>query len=367
MYSSHSQKPKKSFENFTIEDYKDHAKKILNKSTYEYIKKGSMRKSAEKQNKRALEDILIRPSYFQDVSNISMKTSILGQELALPFGIGPVAMQKVVHTDGEVASAKAAGSKGSIFVLSSFSTTSIEEIAEKAPETEKWLQMYIFKNRTLNSELIKRAENGNFSAIVITVDVPSRGKVCLQYPDFNLPEDLELENFPEGTENPSELISSAFSLDDLKWIINSTNLPVFAKGILTKEGARMARDAGCKGVIVSTHGGVDRTPSSIESLPEVVKAVGEDTIVMFDSGIRGGDDIYKAIAFGAKYVFLGRPALFGLAVDGQKGVEGVLDTLKDELENVMALSGCASLSDIKRDKVVHWKYYQNLLRSGDEL
>lgn len=362
-------KNKQKCSNLSLEDYKDKAKEVLSSSTYEYVKKGSLRKSTDKLNKKAFKDILIRPHYFVNVSNITTSTTILGKDLALPVGIGPVAMQKVAHIDGEVASAQAAGAQGSIFILSSFSTASIEEVAEKAPDTVKWLQMYIFKNRSINIDFINRAEKAGYSAIVITVDSPVYGKTYLKYPDFDMPPNLNMSNFVGITDQPSQTVSSSFTIEDLKWILSSTKLPVIAKGILTKEGARIVRDAGCKGVIVSNHGGrqLDGTPSSIESLPEVVKAVGNDITVMFDSGIRGGDDIFKAIAFGAKYVFIGRPVFYGLAVDGQKGVEGVLDTLKQELENVMALSGCASLDDVKRDRVVHWKYYQGLLRSGDEL
>ncbi|KAL5292474.1 HAO1.2 family protein [Megaselia abdita] len=278
-------------------------------------------------------------------------------------------MHRLAHLDGEVASALAAGAQGSIFVLSSFSTASIEEVAEQAPDTIKWFQMYIYKNRSINMDFMKRAEKAGYKAIVITVDAPVHGKTYLKYPDFDLPPNLSLSNFVGITDRPSQTVSSSFTIEDLKWILSSTSLPVIAKGVLTKEGAKIVRDAGCTGVIVSNHGGrqLDGTPSSIESLPEVVRAVGKDITVMFDSGIRGGDDVFKAIALGAKYVFIGRPVFYGLAVEGQKGVEGVLDTLKQELENVMALSGCASLSDVKRDRVVHWKYYQGLLRNGDEL
>lgn len=219
-----------------------------------------------------------------------------------------------------------------------------------------------------NTDFIKRAEKSGYKAIVITVAAPVNGKSYVKYPDFDLPSNLSMSNFVGITENPSQTVSSSFTMEDLEWILSSTRLPVIAKGILTKEGARKVRAAGCKGVIVSNHGErqIDGVPSSLESLPEVVEAAGDDVIVMFDSGIRGGDDIFKAIAFGAKYVFIGRPVFYGLAVDGQKGVEGVLTILKEELENVMAISGCASLGEVKRNKVVHWKSYQELLRSGDE-
>lgn len=328
--------------------------------------KASLRKTTEQHNRDAFKNIYFRPKYFKDVSNLSLTTSLLDKEMSIPVGIGPSAMHKIAHHQGEVATALAAGSQGTIYVLSSFSTTSIEEIGEKAPNTEKWIQMYIYKNLSINLNFIRRAEKANFSGIVVTSDAPVHGKTYLKY-EFDLPDGLRMENFVGITDRPSQIVSSSFTIKDLKWIVNATKLPVFAKGILTKEGAIKARDAGCKGVFVSTHGGrqLDGVPASIEALPEVVKAVGKDMTVVFDSGVRGGDDVFKALALGAKYVFIGRPVFFGLAVDGQKGVEGVLNTLKSELENVMALNGCSSIKDIKRNRVVHKQYFENLMK--DEL
>lgn len=169
-----------------------------------------------------------------------------------------------------------------------------------------------------------------------------------------------------GASGINEYVASQFddtlTWKDVKWLVEFTTLPVIAKGILTKEDALLAFHNGCKGVIVSNHGArqVDGVPATIEVLPEIVKAVGKEMIVMLDGGVYQGVNVFRALALGAKYVFMGRPAIWGLAVNGQKGVEDVLDIVKRELENTLKLTGCASLKDIRSEMVVHKSYYSKL-------
>lgn len=264
-------------------------------------------------------------------------------------------MQKLAHSDGEIASAKAAGVIGTIFILSSFSTTSIEKVAEEAPDTIKFLQVYVYANRDVTKSFIKRAEKSGFKGIVVTIDTPINKVTQSNF--TSLPPGLKFENF-KSDENPNDF-DPTLTWDDIKGIVELTKLPVILKGILTKEDALLAITTGCKGIIVSNHGGrvLDGVPATIDVLPEIVKAVSDQTTVMIDGGIRNGLDVFKAMALGAKMVFVGRPVIYGLCVGGQDGVEDVLNILKDELQSTMAFSGCSNIHAIDPEMIVHKSYF----------
>lgn len=208
--------------------------------------------------------------------------------------------------------------------------------------------MYVHKNRELTKSLIQRAENSGFKGIVVTIDTPIN--TVPQSNFTSLPHGYKLENFKSDP---------TVTWNDIKWIIELTKLPVILKGILTKEDALLAVTTGCKGIIVSNHGGrlLDDVPATIQVLPEIVNAVSAQIAVMIDGGIRSGFDVFKAMALGAKMVFVGRPIIYGLCVDGQDGVEDVLNILKDELKSTMALTGCPNIQAIELNMVVHKSYY----------
>ncbi|XP_026466608.1 peroxisomal (S)-2-hydroxy-acid oxidase GLO4-like [Ctenocephalides felis] len=233
------------------------------------------------------------------------------------------------------------------------------------------------KRGQLTIDLVRRAEACGFRALVLTVDAPVFG---LRRADirnkFKLPSHLKLGNF-EGqkstditierdssglTDYVTKQFDGTLTWDDVKWLISITKLPVLVKGLLTAEDAIKAVEIGVQGVVVSNHGArqLDGVPASIEALPEIARAVGHKTTVIMDGGIRQGEDIFKALALGAKMVFFGRPALWGLALGGQKGVENILGILKNELDVSMAISGCRTVGDINKSCVVHESYYSKL-------
>lgn len=308
-----------------------------------------------KKIKKILLSYKIRTRCLRDVSQINQSTNIFGLNLKTIIGISPTAFHKLAHPDGEIASAKAAGVLGTIFILSSFSTTSIEKVAEEAPDTIKFFQVYVHKNRELTKSLIQRAENNGFKGIVVTIDTPINNVTQSNF--TSLPHGYKLENF-KSDENPNDF-DPTVTWDDIKWIVELTKLPVILKGILTKEDAILAITTGCKGIIVSNHGGrlLDEVPATIQVLPEIVNAVSDQITVMIDGGIRSGFDVFKAMALGAKMVFVGRPIIYGLCVDGQEGVKNVLNILKDELKSTMAFTGCSNIQTIESNMVVHKSYY----------
>uniref|UniRef100_A0A1B6ES54 (S)-2-hydroxy-acid oxidase n=1 Tax=Cuerna arida TaxID=1464854 RepID=A0A1B6ES54_9HEMI len=361
-----------------VSDYEEYALSVLPKSTADYYKSGAENEYSLNLNRQAFQRLRLRPRMLVDVSQLSCNTKVFGEEVAIPIGIAPTAMQKMAHPCGECANAKAAGAMGTIFTLSTISTSSIEEVAEAAPDTIKWFQLYIYKDREVTKTLVQRAERNGFKALVLTVDAPIFG---IRYSDernrFSLPPHLRLANFTddkatkvtETRDDQSSLNAYVYSLldqkltwKDIKWLKSITRLPIVLKGILTAEDATIAADLGVEAIQVSNHGArqLDTVPASIEALPEIVKAVGDRCEIFFDGGVRSGTDVFKAVALGAKMVFVGRPALWGLAHSGQQGVEHILKILKKELITSMTLTGCTSLTTISKSMVVHENYYSRL-------
>ncbi|XP_037948816.1 peroxisomal (S)-2-hydroxy-acid oxidase GLO5 [Teleopsis dalmanni] len=362
-----------------VEDFEKKAHTVIEKFALDYYRSGAGEQFTLNLNREAFKKWRIRPRFLRDVSKMNMGCKILGENLKWPLGIAPTAMQKLAHPEGECGNARAAGSAGSVFILSTLSTTSIEEVATAAPNTCKWFQLYVYKDRSLTEQLVRRAEKAGFKALVLTIDAPIFGQRRSDVRNkFSLPSHLCLGNFEgiqsegvrsemyTGKSGINEYVSSQFDATltwkDVEWLIKSTYLPVIVKGVLTREDAVLAREFGCAGIIVSNHGArqLDCVPASIEALPEVVKAVGHDMLVMLDGGIMQGNDIFTALALGAKMVFVGRPALWGLACGGQKGVEDMLSVLKNDFEITLALTGCQTLNDINKDMIVHESYYAKL-------
>uniref|UniRef100_A0A1B6E4M7 (S)-2-hydroxy-acid oxidase n=1 Tax=Clastoptera arizonana TaxID=38151 RepID=A0A1B6E4M7_9HEMI len=361
-----------------VEDYEAYALSILPKNAADYYKSGAEHEVTLKNNKLAFRQLRIRPRVLIDVSNRSSDCSVLEHRVSFPVGISPTAMQRMAHSEGECATARAAGAIGTIFIQSTLSTSSIEEVAEAAPNTVKWFQLYIYCDRLVTMELVKRAEIAGFKAIVLTVDAPFFGT---RYADkknkFTLPSHLRLANFQgEKANKVNEKLDDASSLNkyvtslldqkltwkDVKWLKSITQLPIIVKGILTAEDALIALDLKVAGIFVSNHGGrqLDTCPASIQALPEIVKVVAGRCEVYLDGGVRNGTDIFKAIALGAKMVFVGRPALWGLAHSGEEGVKNVLNILKEEFNSCLGLAGCSSVDDIKKEMVVHEHIFCNL-------
>ncbi|XP_028243356.1 (S)-2-hydroxy-acid oxidase GLO1-like isoform X3 [Glycine soja] len=329
-----------------VNEYEAIAKEKLPKMVYDYYASGAEDQWTLKENQNAFSRILFRPRILVDVSKIDLTATVLGFKISMPIMIAPTAMQKMAHPEGELATARAASAAGTIMTLSSWATSSVEEVASTGPDI-RFFQLYVFKDRNVAAQLVRRAERAGFKAIALTVDTPILGRREADIKNrFALPSHLVLKNF-EGLD--------LRKLDkDIQWLQTITSLPILLKGVLTAEDTRIAVQAGVAGIIVSNHGArqLDYVPATIMALEEVVKAAQGRIPVFLDGGIRRGTDVFKALALGAAGVFIGRPVLFSLAADGEAGVRKVLQMLRDEFELTMALSGCRSLKEITRDHVV---------------
>ncbi len=316
----------------------------------------------------------IVPRMLRGVADRDLSVDVLGEEHAYPLMITPLGVQGLVHEEGELATARAAADLDVPFVLSSLSTRSMEEVADALGDTPKWFQYYWSADRDVAASFLDRAEEAGYEAIVLTVDAPTLGwrerllsKGYYPFLDgegmgnyFSDPAFREsLDEPPE--ENPEAAVDRFLSVfgdasltwDDLEFVFERTDLPVIIKGILHPEDARKAVEAGAAGVQVSTHGGrqIDGSISAIEALPEIVEEVGDETTVLFDSGIRRGEHAFKALALGADSVMLGRPFVYGLAHSGQDGVEQVLRNTLSQLDLTMGLAGIDAASDIDSEAV----------------
>ncbi|TYI09751.1 hypothetical protein ES332_A09G094800v1 [Gossypium tomentosum] len=350
-----------------VSEYEVIAKEKLPKMVYDYYASGAEDQWTLKENRNAFSRILFRPRILIDVSKINMMTTILGFRISMPIMVAPTAMQKMAHPEGECATARAASDAGTIMTLSTYANSSVEEVASTRSGI-RFFQLYVHKDRNLVAQLVRRAERAGFKAIALTADTPRLGRREADIKNrFNLPPYLTLKNF-EGLDlgkidktddsglasYAANQIDQSLSWKDVKWLQTITSLPILVKGVLTAEDTKLAIEAGAAGIIVSNHGArqLDYVPATIMALEEVVKAAQGKVPVFLDGGVRRGTDVFKALALGASGVFIGRPVVFALAVDGEAGVRKVLQMLHDELELTMALSGCRSLKEITRNHVV---------------
>ncbi|XP_049887557.1 uncharacterized protein LOC126381968 [Pectinophora gossypiella] len=362
----------------SVKELEDAALEKLPKNARDYYKSGATDEHTLAENRRSFQRLRILPRCLVGVEKFNLGTKVLGYEVSMPVGISPSAMQRMAHPDGELANVKAAQAERVIYTLSTIATSSIEEVAEAAPDAIKWFQLYIYNDREVTRELVTRAEKAGFKAIVLTVDTPLFG---LRRADvrnkFTLPSHLKLANF-EGhlstkihatgngsglNEYVNNLFDKSLTWKDIKWLKSITKLPIVAKGILRGDDAVKAVEAGCSGILVSNHGArqLDGVPTTIEALPEIVEAVKNYNVeVYLDGGVMTGTDVYKALALGAKMVFVGRPALWGLAVGGQAGVQKMLSIFRTELEYTLQIAGTPIVADITKDMVRHEFTYSKL-------
>lgn len=333
-------------------DYQKLARECLEASAWNYYQSGSDDEITLQANRTAFERIRLRPRVLVDATRCDLHTTVLGTPVRMPILVAPTAFHCLAHPDGECATARAAGQAGTVMVASTSSTCSLEDIAQSAREAggSLWFQLYVH-NRKSTEKLLPRVEAAGYRAIALTVDSPRWGnKERAVRSGFRLPPHLHKANFVEEDEIGEMM---PLTWDSLTWLRSLTSLPLLLKGILTAEDARLAVEHGVDGIIVSNHGGrqLDSVAPTIEALPEVVEAVGGHCEIYMDSGIRRGTDILKAIALGARAVLVGRPVLWGLAVNGAEGVSHVLELLRAELEQAMALAGIPSLEQIDRSLV----------------
>jgi 4-hydroxymandelate oxidase len=340
------------------------AKERLPVLAYDYYRSGAWDETTLKANRESYEKLKIHYKILVDVEKRDLSTTIFGQHVDFPILVAPTAFHKLAHPDGELATGRAALKAKTIMTLSSLSTTTIEEVAEATNKTF-WFQLYINKQREYTRDLVARAESAGAKALVVTVDTPLWGRRERDVRNgFHLPAGLSAINLVKYQQDGiakgqtgaglgqsfSWVLDATLQWEDLEWLATITKLPIIIKGVCRVDDAIKATEHGIKGILVSNHGGrqMDSAPATIDVLPAIVDAVGNQATVLMDGGIRRGTDAMKALAQGAKAVLVGRPVLWGLAAGGQQGVEKALSMLREELDLGMALSGCRNLKELNR-------------------
>lgn len=337
-------------------DFEKMAQGIMSKMVYEYVAGGAADEFTVRWNREAFDKIKLKPNILNDVSKLDTKVSLFGHELISPILIAPTAWHKLMHPEGEIATAKGASSASTIYVVSSFTTTPIEEIA-KVTTHPLWFQLYVSDDRDFTKDLIQNVEAAGCKAICVTVDTPVSGVRDRQKRiGFKLPVDLNvpyMKDMKVGTKGQASALKKPFTWKEIEWIRTFAKVPVLLKGILNPDDAESAIKAGVSGIIVSNHGGrnLDTVPATIEALPLISSKVDKRIPVLMDGGIRRGTDVLKALALGANAVLVGKPICFGLACGGADGVAKVLNILQSELELVMALSGRNTIRSVNNSVI----------------
>jgi len=294
----------------------------------------------------------LRPRVLRGASAMQLGTTLLGSEVRTPIGVAPWAYQSLAHPDGERGCARGAAAAGALMTVSTSASTSLEDVAATAPSSPKWFQLYRRHSPAHTDDLARRAGRAGYRALVLTVDLPVLGRRLRDETNaFTLPADLPLGNHPSADVVPAD--TPAWTFDDIGRFADLSGLPVVVKGVLRGDDAARCVQAGAAAVWVSTHGGRQADPvvSSAAALPEVVAAVGGDAEVYADGGIRSGSDVLTALALGATAVFVGRPAIWGLATGGADGVARVLAGLSAQLAHTMVLCGLFDVRSVDRDTV----------------
>jgi isopentenyl diphosphate isomerase/L-lactate dehydrogenase-like FMN-dependent dehydrogenase len=368
----------------SIEDLRRLARRRLPKAVYDYLDGGAADEVTLRENCHAFQEVILRPRQAVVHEKRDLRTRLLGHEISFPAMLAPVGYSRLMHPDGEIAAARAAGDCGTGFILSTISGHKMEEV-KAASSGPVWYQLYLVGGREAAEAAIERARAAGFSALVITIDTPVAGmrerdvrngvkelmgnsllaKIpfipeLLAHPrwlaafllDGGVPK-LENVRMPgKGamlmTDVAAALASAVVTWDDLRWLRKMWLAPIVVKGVLTGDDARRAIDEGADGVVVSNHGGrqLDGVAASLRALPEIVAAVNGRAEVLMDGGIRRGSDIVKAICMGARAVLMGRAYAYGLGAAGHAGVVRALEILRADVERTLQLLGCASVAEL---------------------
>jgi 4-hydroxymandelate oxidase len=333
----------------------ERARAVLPEAVYAYYASGAGDEQTLLANVAAWADIALRPHVLRDVAAVDPSTTVLGTPVRTPVLVAPTAFHRLAHPAGETATAAGTAAAGSLLTLSTRSSVPIEEVAAVAGSW--WFQVYVLADRGLTKELVARAVAAGARALVLTGDTPYLGNRPADKADV-VPLELLLANHPDLARDADRIASLAQAPDvtdaDIAWLAElAGGLPVVVKGVLRGDDARRCVDAGARGLVVSNHGGrqLDGAIATARALPDVVDAVSGDVEVYVDGGIRRGVDVLRALALGARAAFVGRPVLWGLAVDGGDGVRTVIDTLTREFTDAMRLAGIRSVDDTAADLV----------------
>jgi len=360
---------------FSGSDLEARARDVLPAAIYDYYAGGSELETTLREAPLAWHRWRLRPRMLTGVALPDLATSLLGSPVAAPVGVAPWALQRMAHPEGELATAAARARSGTLMTVSTAATVPLDEVAAIAAESPKWFQLYQVHSRAYTDDLVRRAADAGYRALVLTVDLPILGRRYRDLAnDFQLPEGLVMANHPDlaapaEAEMPAHAGGSGVSVRHLGHALDSaeqtppwtyaavehfaglSDLPVVVKGVLRGDDAVSCLEAGAAAVWVSTHGGrqVDRAVSSAAALTEVVAAVAEHAEIYVDGGIRSGTDVLVALALGARAVFCGRPIIWSLATGGADGVVAFLSQLRSELAHSMTLCGIASVERVPRD------------------
>jgi L-lactate dehydrogenase (cytochrome) len=363
-----------------IWDLRRIARRVTPKAPFDYVDGAALDERTLSKNRRAFAEVELLPKILHGVDAPDTSTTIAGTRTKLPFGIAPTGYTRMMHSEGEVAGVRAATKAGIPFSLSTMGTTSVEEVAQAAPHSNRWFQLYLWKDRQRSLELLQRAQASGYENLLVTVDTPITGQRLRDHRNgLSIPPRLTLGTILDASYRPgwwfnflttdppkyaslsntsqslAELTESMFDptldLDDLRWIREQWNGKLFVKGILTADDARRARSVGADGLVVSNHGGrqLDRAPDSLTSLAEVRAAVGPDVELILDSGIMSGTDVVAALCAGADFVLIGRAYLYGLMAGGQRGVERAIELIRQEILTAMGLMGVRSIDELGPD------------------
>ncbi|NDL58122.1 alpha-hydroxy acid oxidase [Phytoactinopolyspora mesophila] len=366
----------------TISDLRRIARRRTPRSVFDYTDGAAEAEISLRRARQLFRDLELRPSVLRNVAEVDTSTSILGKPSAMPFAFAPTGFTRMMHHEGESAVVRVAERAGIPYALSTMGTTSIEDVAAAAPTARTWFQLYVWKDRAAGEELVKRAAAAGYEALMLTVDVPVAGARLRDVRNgFTLPPTLTAKTVLDAAMHPSwwvnlltteplafaslsewqgtvaELLNTLFdptmTVDDLAWLRSIWNGPLIVKGIQTTADAERVVDAGADAIVLSNHGGrqLDRAPTPLRLLPDVVAAIGNRAEVYLDTGITNGADVVAAMALGADACLVGRAYLYGLMAGGERGVSRAAEILSTEVRRTMQLLGVQSVSELSPDHV----------------
>jgi len=345
----------------SLADYERAAAAVLHPGALAYYAGGAGDELTMRDNVAAWRRLAIHPRMLVGVGERDPSVTVLGKRRPHPLIVAPMAFQRLGHPEGEVETARAAAATGTTICLSTLGTTSAPALAQAVPEAQRWFQLYVFSDRGVTRELVAQAHEHGYEALVVTVDLPVLGvrERELRTSVHTATADAVASAVAAGAQGvmtPADfaaLVDPDLSWSDIERFAAESPLPVIVKGVLRPEDAEHAAEHGARGVIVSNHGGrqLDTVLAGADALPAIVDAVGDRLDVLVDGGIRRGTDVLKALALGARAVLVGRPVLWGLALDGAAGAQRVLETLLRELDNALALAGAPRAAELDRSFV----------------
>ncbi|WP_448628763.1 alpha-hydroxy acid oxidase [Geodermatophilus sp. URMC 64] len=331
----------------------ERSRALLPPAVYDFYAGGAERETTLAEATAAWRSWRLRPRVLRGMATADLRTTLLGTDVATPVGVAPWGYQAMAHPDGERATARGAAVAGALMTVSTAANTALADVAAVEPAAPKWFQLYRLHSPAYTDDLARRAGGAGYAALVLTVDLPVYGRRLRDVAnDFALPADVPMANRPTDPGIPPEP-SPVWTFDDIARFGELSGLPVVVKGVLRGDDAARCVQAGAAAVWVSTHGGRQADPvvATAQALPEVVAAVGDEAEVYADGGLRAGSDVLTALALGARAVFVGRPAVWGLATGGADGVARVLAGLSEELAHTMVLCGLGSVGEVTRDTV----------------